>query len=256
MFRRRLTLDQIVTTEAQKARLTERRNALRIKIRAWEIIQPIYMPGLLQYLAVVPQTSTPLDERPESHIIYLPSTIAPEQRAQVCIGGLMDIEACLRVAQCHDALENLRATLHLKTRMVHFKNKNHHGQREGTRSRTLIDGVQRRVDSWAQKYRDARKAKLLLSSPGPWEEVLRPLEPGDVRSYVDPEIPTRKPVNTSDPSGLDDSLMDDTMDRADRRRPTGETRRTFSWIWISIPAAIARGEEGMDDSESLFIVLL
>jgi hypothetical protein len=88
MFRRRLTLDQIVTTEAQKARLTERRNALRIKIRAWEIIQPIYMPGLLQYLAVVPQTSTPLDEHPESHIIYLPSTIAPEQCAQVCIGGV------------------------------------------------------------------------------------------------------------------------------------------------------------------------
>jgi hypothetical protein len=70
MFRRHLMLDQIVTTEAQKAHLTERRNALRIKIRAWEIIQPIYMPGLLQYLAVVPQTSTPLDECPESHIIY------------------------------------------------------------------------------------------------------------------------------------------------------------------------------------------
>ncbi|KAJ8585288.1 hypothetical protein M405DRAFT_699075, partial [Rhizopogon salebrosus TDB-379] len=131
--------------------------------------------------------------------------------------------------------------------MVHFKNKNHHGQREGTRSHTLIDGVQHCVDSWAQKYRDAHKAKLLLSGPGPWEEVLRPLEPGNMRSYVDPEIPTWKPVNTSDPSGLDDSLMDDTMDRADRRQPTGETRRTFSWIWISIPAAIARGEEGMDD---------
>ena len=51
------------------------------------------------------------------------------------------MEAKLRRAQCFDALHGLRHTLRVKTRMLHFKRKNIRGQRDGVRSRTVIDRV-------------------------------------------------------------------------------------------------------------------
>lgn len=97
------------------------------------------------------------------------------------------MEARLRNAQCLDALANLRCTLCLKTRMIQFKNKNVWGQREGTRSRALIDRVHQRALASVEKYRVAHEALLSISGPGSWEDTLQPLRNVDVRSYVDPE---------------------------------------------------------------------
>ena len=36
-------------TAQQSGSVTEQRNILRSRLRAWEAILPIYMPGLLQY---------------------------------------------------------------------------------------------------------------------------------------------------------------------------------------------------------------
>ena len=95
------------------------------------------------------------------------------------------VEDKLRSAQCQDALDGVWHILKIKTRMIAFKNKNVRGQREGTRSRAVIDRVHERARNMAQKYRAARAAKIELVGPGLWEQIFRELKDEDVRGYQD-----------------------------------------------------------------------
>lgn len=131
------------------------------------------MPGLLQiqvnnFRRPSQQVNpTPTSLHPEDTPLWFPSAVSASLHRAVCTEGLPDMEDRLRTAQCHDALHGIRNTLRLKTHMVFFKNKNSRGQREGLRSRSLIDRVQDRVKMLAEKYRAARKAKLQLVGTGP-----------------------------------------------------------------------------------------
>lgn len=236
-------------TARKESGIAEQRNHLRSRIRAWEQLHPIYMPGLLQYLMTLNATDAApasLNEKPEIAKLWLPSVIPAAQRAAVCQQGLADIEERLRLVQCNDALENIRYTLKVKTRMIAFKNKNLRGQREGTRSRAVIDRVHRRARALAAKYRSARKAKLALSGPGEWESTSRVLLDGDIRSYQDPERlknkQGRRGVREDDEVAVAGTTSAVPAERGDltlfpddrtRRDGTGETRRTLSWIWTT-----------------------
>ena len=120
---------------------------LRMRLRAWEQLLPIYMPGLLQYetdLAKGNSAASPNPNQsphPEDSVVWLLSRIATTERARVCSLGLAQIEARLCSGQCRDALESVRQVLRLKSRMVEFKNKQVRGQREGLHSRTIINRV-------------------------------------------------------------------------------------------------------------------
>ena len=129
----------------------------------------------------------PMSSHPEHYDLWLPSSLSPSVRTSICSPRLITIEERLRTAQCSDALENLRHVLRVKSRMVLFKNKNVRGQREGTRSRSVIDRVHSRARASASKYRLARAAKLALSGPGAWESTLRVLLDSDIRAYSDPD---------------------------------------------------------------------
>jgi len=132
------------------------------------------MPGLLQYQTASTTSTHHLaassTDKPEETLIWLPSLIPSEKRAAVCRKGLDVVEDKLRSAQCQDALDGIRHILKIKTRMIAFKNRNIRGQREGTRSRAVIDRVHERARNMAQKYRAARAAKMELVGPGPWEK--------------------------------------------------------------------------------------
>ena len=178
-------------TARQESTLTEQRNILRKRLHAWEEILPIYMPGLLQYrhtLESSPQsTPTPATDHPEDAVIWLPSRIPKNLRARVCTVGLAEIEEKIRTAHCHDSLDAVRRVLNIKSRMVAFKNKNVRGQRDGLRSRTIIDRVHERARVAAERYWSARRGLLALAGPGDWEKTLRVLNDGDIRGYQDPE---------------------------------------------------------------------
>ena len=188
------------STDAKDGGLTEQRNVLRSRLRVWDQLVSIYMPGLLQFLAdqAEKESSSISDSEvtveiatksmhPEDAHVWLPSRIPPSQRRRVCREGLPEIEERLRSGQCHDSLENLRQTLRLKSRMIQFKNQNIRGQRDGTRSRAVIDRIHDRAKVAAAKYRSARNALLSLRGPGDWEQNLRVLEDGDIRGYQDPD---------------------------------------------------------------------
>ena len=122
----------------QLGSLTEHRNILQTRLHAWELLLPVYMPGLAQYQSTGVSlsstssqfsTTTPQNSpNPENTDIWLPSQIHISHRSRVCQPGLPEIEERVRTAQCFDALDAVRHMLKIKTRMVKFKNKNVHGQ--------------------------------------------------------------------------------------------------------------------------------
>ena len=248
--------------------LTEQRNLLRSRIRAWEQIQAIYMPGLLQFRHDLstrrPSTVPSLSGNPEDLELWLPSKLPANKREQICVQGLSTAEDKLHTAQCHDSLDSIRHILTIKTRMVQFKNKNIRGQREGTRSRAVIDRVHGRARAAADKYRAARKAKLELAGHGDWELVLQELKDEDIRSYQDPtRLQPRQPRrgilddeqlasleerlargNSNDSNNVQDQLNFTLFnEQRSRRDGTGETRRKISWIWLNQQLGVGAGDD-------------
>ena len=145
----------------------------------------------------------------------------------------------------------MRRILNVKSRLVEFKNRNVRGQNNSTRSRTIIDRVHERAKVAVEKYRVARRAKLVLVGLGDWEETLRILNDGDIWGYQDPEHlrVRRGRMGTLDDEqaaaavvmqeAIDVEMDDDVADKnlfeqvCERRDGTGETRRTLSWIWTT-----------------------
>jgi hypothetical protein len=270
----RFAKDTSTGTVLQSGSLTEHRNILRTRLRAWELLLPVYMPGLAQFQATGVSSSstssqfstTALQNSPNSENtnIWLPSRIPISHRSRVCQPGLPEIEERVRTAQCFDALDAVRHVLQIKTRMVEFKNKNARGQREGLRSRTIIDRVHERARRAAEKYRVARAAKFQLSGPGDWENSLQILNDKDVRGYQDPD---RMKLRTGRLGTLDDDQVDAQRSATSdttleptpitsefslfnqirhKRDGTGETRRTLSWIWSAKPPNITDDDENDD----------
>jgi len=255
-------------TVRQEGTLAEQRNVLRSRIRAWEQLAPVYMPGLLQHRADLAALPTPVatgssSNHPEDVELWFPSLVTPNLRAVVCQDGLAEMEDQLRTAQCQDALNAVRNILKIKTRMISFKTRNVHGQRQGARSRAVIDRVHEQARVAAGKYRAARAAKMNLVGPGKWEEALRVLTDGDICGYQDanrlkPRQPRRgitedgvtEPGLTLDadmgPEELDNLLFAEARTRCDG---TGETRRILSWIWL-----VDGREMGEDSSDEILQV--
>ncbi|KAK7024168.1 hypothetical protein VNI00_016546 [Paramarasmius palmivorus] len=233
-------------TMNQSAKLAEQRNALRHRLRTIKGVQPIYMPGLVQFLAQVGKEGVDEEEHsdPECFSIWLPSDIPKEKRSEVCSRDLVDKEATLQRARCHEALHALRHTLRIKSRMMYFKKTNVRGQRESGRSREVINRVYSKARRFARRYRRARKAYLSLVGSGEWEATLRVLEDKDVRSYSDPALVKQKKgrhgveedgedVGSADKDGIELVPLDRAEWSHRSQHGTGETRKEQSWIWTA-----------------------
>lgn len=231
------------------------------------------MPGLLQIqtdLNMVPTALWSANPNPEDVELWLPSRVSPDRRRAACVEDLPQMELRLRTAQCSSSLEGLRQALRVKTRLVYFKNKNIRGQREGTRSRSIIDRVHKRAIQFVQKYRNARRAKLELEGPGDWENTYRVLLNEDIRSFASgkpKKIPNRRGIwedgygpaaaeetaifndSSSDEEESDPNLNDGTEagppPKKKRKIGTGETRKQLSWIWQTVSLSL-NGEENND----------
>ncbi|KAL0576182.1 hypothetical protein V5O48_005799 [Marasmius crinis-equi] len=240
-----------------KKTIGEQRNVLRRKIKSWASIRPIYMPGLLAVVDTLQEDigdGSNEDQEPEDIQIWLPSAIPSAKRAPACVEGLVGMEEKLRIAQCHDALQGIRHTLRLKSRMLLFKYQNISGQREGLKSQTVINNVQERARSLAESYREHRKALVSLVTEVAMPKDLRVLRDADVRSYTDPERAKRGPgrrgtredevdeeeAEAPADNGQDIDLVSENRQGKDRQAKelrqkygTGETRQLNSWIWTT-----------------------
>lgn len=96
-----------------------------------------------------------------------------------CADGLSDMETCLREGQLCDSLNKLRIHLHIRLRLVRFKDCYVRHQRPSTRARAKIDQNEAKIRALKEKYRAARAAKLALG-PGLWEQCWQPFQNEDV----------------------------------------------------------------------------
>ena len=94
-------------SDAQKATLLERRNALLHHIKKWRELQAIYMPGVFDTNASDLESSR--KEKAELVRLWLPSQLeSTTERALLCAPGIVDSEKALRFGQLQDSLNELR----------------------------------------------------------------------------------------------------------------------------------------------------
>lgn len=135
------------------------------------------------------KTAVPNDpgDYPEAQPLFLPSAFPMEELDQ-CTPGLPEIESRLREGQLRDSLDKLRVHLHIKSRLVVFKNRHVRHQRPNTRARAKINANEARIIFFADKYRRAWVAKEALDGPGDWQRQWRELKMTDVRCMKEGEV--------------------------------------------------------------------
>ena len=148
--------------------------------------------------------------------LHLPSSLSRIP----CTHKLCLYEFRLREAQAHEALEELRQHLRLRTHMYKYKDRHVVGQRANTRSQSSINRVQKKVDASAAKYGVARHALTMLSrhvGENEWSTRLLPLAREDIRPLMEGE------------------------------EGQSEGRRTLSWIWKVVGVSHQSQDDGMDE---------
>lgn len=216
-------------TTLQQADIQECRLQVEKRIAAFRSIQSAYMPEATCHLAAMPP-SDHSESRPETQSLILPSQLPPS----ICASNpsLADMERKLRYAQATDSIAELRQSLVVRAHLTKYKADQVRGQHSNTRARTLLNKAEARTEGIAARYRAARKYHLILAGPGEWENVLKPLQPQDIRSLSATE---------------DDAIRT-------RRDGLGEGHRTLSWIWITAGTPHANDTSDMDEGRFTLIL--
>ncbi|PPQ76066.1 hypothetical protein CVT26_004585 [Gymnopilus dilepis] len=229
---RKLAVDQellgIHATDDQKTKITLRSNALQRKVDAWIEIEHMYIPSLRVLRSKAAESKENLTPLPAHEVpLLLPSALSPTMPCDV---RLRQIEWRLRLAQCTDALDDLRDGLCLRSFVLIDKSRFQRGQRQNTRSQGIVDRIQAKVKAAANRYRTARaaisKLAVILQQVG-WEGTIRALKDEDIRPLT-PEDSHQGKGKTSAPS---------------------EGRRTLSWIWTQMGNSMEfKEDERLDES--------
>ncbi|KAJ7018432.1 hypothetical protein C8F04DRAFT_1277733 [Mycena alexandri] len=219
-------------TAEQQTNLTEQGNKLRRKLLTWMDAQVLIIPHVAVLRAEedrarkrISATQVQPGVQVQHMALWLPSSI---NGRVPCDTELYDYEFRLREAQAHEALDDVRHQLLLRTHLYKYKDRFARGVKANSRSQTKIEGVEERTRRSAERYRAAwRVLKALgrqLKQSG-WETVLQPLMPEDVRGmpqalFQDPE---RKKLLMKKGSAA----------RQKAQQAGAEAKARMSWIWRS-----------------------
>ncbi|EIN09765.1 hypothetical protein PUNSTDRAFT_133533 [Punctularia strigosozonata HHB-11173 SS5] len=210
-------------TDTATSTLQERRTALYRSIQEWYSVQNSYMP------AAITRRSSRLAENDETsdaiikaeHLpILMPSDIPDALRISGCVGGVVDMEKQYVIARMKDGLVNVRRFLGVRASVRQKIKHSMGGQKDGTRSKTLWDGISKKLEQSVFTYRSAYAAVKILDPSGEWWNYYRRLSDDDIRG------PYRDDV-------LDDS----------------ERRRTPSWVWTAPDARTGNTETDDRDAD-------
>ena len=94
--------------------------------------------------------------------VYLPSSFSGQQRKDLGLESLGDIEGRLRVSVAHEILGKLRTMLGMKGLLVRLQQDTREGIKKFTREQTRIGEVTDKVKRLAEAYRKNYKALLAL----------------------------------------------------------------------------------------------
>lgn len=180
------------------------------QIIKWQELQLVYMPGVAPLLQPSEDNAEDIDITIAENLpLLLPSSLDLESRRRICLQDVDKHERLLRMAQLQDSLTSLRDARKVRRKLI----VNHHtqvagqGQRANTRSRTVMDSVESRIDKAAERYRAAYQALLRLDPDGHWQQTFLELKDRD----------NRGPGKETSEEGL------------------GDGSYFRSWIWLSNP---------------------
>lgn len=156
------------STDLQRTRVLEHRNALERRFDAWVTIQGLYMPAVASYRM---KTGSPSQLSGTTASIHdarfmLPSEVSGSVAYDP---ALSQYEMKFRVAQGYSTLSTLRGLLLSRSLLLQSKKKHVSGQVQVTRSEGLIQTLSRDVNRTADRYRHAHKCMLRLASVVPAE---------------------------------------------------------------------------------------
>lgn len=221
--------------------MQERRLALLCKIKLYREIQQHYMPQVaIQLAKYVPDTHADEDSddgvRVDIPPLCLPSGLPDDLRSALPREhGLVEKEKRLRIAQCDDALFELRRHLRIRASAISKKKSTTRGQRESTRAQAVLSEFSSKINLIADRYRQALAALQVLDSnlSAEWRPRFQRLNKEDIRAMH---------------AGSDDDDDDDAASQIrkskKKRKRRGDGYRHPSWIWmVSRPA----GEGGSKD---------
>ncbi|KAH6869702.1 hypothetical protein BKA70DRAFT_1379599 [Coprinopsis sp. MPI-PUGE-AT-0042] len=133
------------------------------RVQTWREVQSKHLPCAAQLLPVEPAAD------PKIVQLVLPSSLSPTLRSTV--PKMAEIERKLRIAQCDDALAEIR-----RQRL------SGQGNKPNTRLRGIYNRMNAKTDRLADRYRAAYKALLALETDtkATWRSCLKFLAPKDV----------------------------------------------------------------------------
>ncbi|KAJ7754817.1 hypothetical protein B0H16DRAFT_1458854 [Mycena metata] len=225
-------------TTAQQIDIVGLRRKLTVSLKRFRQLQATYTPASIVALAA--RENVPVDETVENVPLFLPSALSAAQREHEPLRGLAVYEDQLRDAQCSTALVRLRNQLHMKSRLLTYKQIQSRNQGANTRSRTIVARNESKIRLHSEKYQMAWAAKVRLAGGNRAQVGWRLLAKEDIRCMEDPEELRRKELKRRAQEQRRDRREADlrregelppltTEDIAIARG--GENVREVSWIW-------------------------
>ena len=164
--------------------ITKARRSLSKRIRELQACQRIYIPGTADLLSVN-QEDERLEDQPEVLKLWLPSQLSDEDRSMWCLPGISYLEFRFQYARASDSLAELR---HLRRLLQGTRDQNAKHTKSTsstTRSQGILDSFHGRIKCVANRYRDARRALLVLDPGGKldagWKHYFLELKDSDIR---------------------------------------------------------------------------
>lgn len=180
----------------------------------------------------MPEAVPPVEEvedsdydNPESHALHLPSELISSRTLSPTGKILANMEAKLRFAQATDALSGLRRSLAIRAELSKYKDTQVRGQHANTRARAVLSTAEEKTATYAARYRRARSAYFRLMGPGDWEDTLRALKDGDIRTMATHQDETARTARAGPREGY----------------------RTVSWIYMAPGNTEELGEGGCSE---------
>jgi hypothetical protein len=203
-------------------------------------IQHLYMPMVHSLRDKDDSATSAPQPETSAHLIklYLPSSIS--EADSPCDRRLFTIEYQLRHGQAHEALDELRTSLCLRSFAYQDKDRFSRGQRKSTRSLGLISRLERRVKTLEAKYNTAQKAIHTLANrlgKTLQEHEFPLLRPQDVRGLKDNTAPEHMKSSSSQSKKITPTQSKVSVDRGN-----------ISWIWKELGERESQhGEQMLQD---------
>lgn len=156
--------------------------------------------------------------------LWFPSDLSADERHVGCDPRLPDMELQLRVAQCDEALDAVRACLHAKQHLILRRNKNVTGQCKSTRARTLIGRVGDRITTQQKRHTRAHDALLALGGLEEHAQKFQVLLTEHLTLDTEALAPDHEASRLMNRAGGGGPRS--------KKKQTGESTKVLSWIWV------------------------